>query len=132
MKAKKDLLEKCKELVEQVKQTEHEVALRLRKISGDVSAQLEAERRSFRAGQESRQRKVRGVGCTRSGNCFISLVLLLLFCGFSSWQINCASARKRLCAPCSLSSAACVCQQSRTWPTWQPNKRRTHDVQWPI
>ena len=62
MSAKKQLLEQCKQLVEQVKRNEQEAARRLRKISQDVSGQLETERKSFRAGQEGRQRKVRGGG----------------------------------------------------------------------
>jgi hypothetical protein len=60
MSAKKELLEKCKHIVDQVKLNEQEVAKKLSKISSDVSTQLEIERKTFRSGQESRQRKVCG------------------------------------------------------------------------
>jgi len=57
MNTKKDLLEKCKSLVDQVKLSEHNMSQQLRKVSKDVSEQLEVERKKFRAGQEARQRK---------------------------------------------------------------------------
>jgi hypothetical protein len=58
MNTKKELLEKCKHLVDKVKLDEHDASQRLRKISKDVSTQLEVEKKKFRSGQESRQRKV--------------------------------------------------------------------------
>lgn len=58
MNVKKELLEKCKRLVDQVKLSDHNMSQHMRKVSKEVSEQLEVERKKFRAGQEARQRKV--------------------------------------------------------------------------
>ena len=58
MNAKKDLLEKCKNLVDEVKINEEGISRQLRKISAEVTTQLEIERKTFRSGHEERQRKV--------------------------------------------------------------------------
>lgn len=57
MQAKKDLLEKCKKLVSEVKDNEQNSSREMRKISKEFAAKIESERKNYRSGQESRQRK---------------------------------------------------------------------------
>ncbi|CAE7794522.1 unnamed protein product, partial [Symbiodinium microadriaticum] len=57
MASKKRLLEQCKSVVEQLKEKDSKLTAQLRKITSAVNHDIEIERKSFRAGQEERQRK---------------------------------------------------------------------------
>jgi hypothetical protein len=69
MEAKKNLLEKCKSLVERLKLKDNKLTADLRKITAAVNHDVEVERKTFRAGQEDRQRKV----CYASRFCLLFL-----------------------------------------------------------
>lgn len=58
MESKKELLEKCKSLVERLKQKDSKLTSDLRKITSAVNHDIEAERKTFRASQDDRHRKV--------------------------------------------------------------------------
>lgn len=55
--AKKSLLEKCKAIVEKLKQKDDKLKSDLRKLTAAANHDIEVERKTFRAGQEERQRK---------------------------------------------------------------------------
>jgi hypothetical protein len=55
---KKELLEKCKSLVEEIKGAERKVSLMVKKENQSVNDMVEKERKAFRAGTDDRQQKV--------------------------------------------------------------------------
>ena len=59
MAEKTDLLAKCKDLVEQVKEEERKTASELRQLYREVEQSLELDRKKFKDGYEERLQKVR-------------------------------------------------------------------------
>ena len=58
MQHKGEVVQRCQEMLEQLKELEREVAAEVRGVCRDAEAQLESEKKQFRAGYEERLQKV--------------------------------------------------------------------------
>ena len=55
---KKDLVESCRILIDELKEKEGEAAITARKAFNDIESSIDQEKRSFRSGHEDRLQKV--------------------------------------------------------------------------
>ena len=55
---KKTLLQKCKELVENINHSEHEIASKVRSTTRDIELMLDKEKNTFRQNRDERLSKV--------------------------------------------------------------------------
>jgi DNA-binding ferritin-like protein (Dps family) len=61
MQEKSDLMKRCQELVEELKEQDREVATDVRGVYRDIDALIEGEKKAFRANYEDRLNKVKTV-----------------------------------------------------------------------
>lgn len=61
VEAKANYVERCKSLVEQVQETDRELASEVRAIYREAEQEIDSARKEFRSGYESRLQKVSGM-----------------------------------------------------------------------